>query len=96
MTPNPVGPRRARFCQETKLGGRMKPVVARDDINRFRDQLGSETDPAKRSILQKLWSKEEDKLAARIDRQRALVETLERCGRELRQLTVCSALLRRA
>jgi hypothetical protein len=73
--------------------------IARDNINRSRDQLRFETDPTKRSILRKLLVEDEDKLAAdfallediareiancrqRIDRQRALVETLERCGRD--------------
>jgi hypothetical protein len=81
--------------------------VARDNTNRFRDQLRFETDPTKRSILRKLLVEEEDKLAAdfalledvareiancqqRIDRQRALVEALERCGRDV---TTAEALL---
>jgi hypothetical protein len=81
--------------------------VAQDNINRFRDQLRLETDPTKRSILQKLLVEEEDKLAVdfalledvaqeitnclrRIDRLRALVETLERCGRDV---TTAKALL---
>ena len=78
-------------------GGAMDRFIARENIKHFRDLLGSATDCAMRSNLQKLLVLEENKLGAslelladidrhiadgntRVERQQALVATMERDG----------------
>jgi hypothetical protein len=53
--------------------------VARENINRFRGRLRSETDAALRAQLQKLLVEEEDKLAADLELLADLAREIGKC-----------------